>query len=92
MVVTAATNGKLNRVEVPQLSDDDTDLAVPPHSSQAQAAVLGSVSETRASRRALMALVADRSPVCIGKKRRARVSRTLRAAEEDLCNTPGSRP
>src|SRR5579859_1593546 len=34
MVTPAATNGKLQGVERPALSDDDADLAIPPHSIQ----------------------------------------------------------
>jgi replicative DNA helicase len=43
MVTPAATNGQLHRAEPPHVSDDDADLAIPPHSSQAEEAVLGSV-------------------------------------------------
>jgi len=43
MVGTAKTNGKLIRDELPQTDDDEADLATPPHSSQAEEAVLGSV-------------------------------------------------
>jgi len=43
MFTTVPTNGKLHRAESPELGDDDSDLANPPHSSQAEGAVLGSV-------------------------------------------------
>ncbi len=43
MVGTADTNGKLVPDDLPQLDDDELDLSIPPHSSQAEEAVLGSV-------------------------------------------------
>jgi replicative DNA helicase len=43
MVTPAATNGKLHRAEPPNLNDAEADLTIPPHSRQAEEAVLGSV-------------------------------------------------
>ncbi len=43
MVGTAETNGKLIHDDPPQLADDEWDVSSPPHSSQAEEAVLGSV-------------------------------------------------
>ena len=43
MVGTADTNGKLVPDDLPQLDDDELDSSIPPHSSQAEEAVLGSV-------------------------------------------------
>jgi replicative DNA helicase len=43
MVTTLAPNGKLDRAEAPQPREDDSDPTLPPHSSQAEEAVLGSV-------------------------------------------------
>jgi len=43
MVGTAKANGQLVHDDLPQLADDELDLSTPPHSSQAEEAVLGSV-------------------------------------------------
>src|SRR5437879_4942700 len=43
MVGTAETNDRLVHDDLPQLDDDELDLSIPPHSSQAEEAVLGSV-------------------------------------------------
>jgi DnaB-like helicase N terminal domain/DnaB-like helicase C terminal domain len=43
MVTPVVTNGKLHGVEPLALSDEEPSLAIPPHSTQAEEAVLGSV-------------------------------------------------
>ena len=40
MVGTADTNGNIAHDALPQLDDDELDLSIPPHSSQAEEAVL----------------------------------------------------